>query len=665
MGVYVPITAAQSLQAFNLANGETLSRSLRRASAFASINHAIRGDSLAAFGSVLLSSVRTQSQLNAVPLVPYVSSPYSDLIEAGSTPPPPGTTYVLSSAPTNPFSGAFINGNQDFASGALVLARNRFTDFPRVFRDDDTLLRVVGGLRGRVCDRLNWEAAANFSRYRIAHSNGGLIDTANLVAAMNAGSVNPFAIRQPPGALPGDVIGSAYFNGSSTLEGFDARIFGDLVDLAGGAVGYSLGASWQVETLRAGVDSRSLPDPLTGAAAGWSGAPSLQPFSSRRDVASVCAEVSGPVVGPGQGVPWVREVNLDVAARLDDTPGVGTSLSPKAVLSYEPVGDTFRLRFSAGGAFVAPTLFDRFGPDRIGSTSPITFNDYGGGQTRQVQFNSVAQSSRSLAASTASTWTAGFDWTPGEFRGFSVSADYHQVVQKKIAGGIDPAVIAQGVESDGAGSTYARYVHFGSPGGPGVTGPGQLSTAVDSSVYVDTPLINEAARASTGIDGTIAYAWGTEGAPRFEVASTVSVISSYGVRALPSGDYLQYAGHASVDNGTLPRYRAYTALSWAYRGAEVAVAHTVIPPVTDIGQGGGDPVPVRGFQQFDISCSFRLGELHLSRRLEGLTVSAGVNNVFNREPPPARGAFPDTNVDVGTYNGPVGREVFASLDYRF
>jgi iron complex outermembrane receptor protein len=424
MGVYVPITPSQSLHAFDLSNGETLSQSLKRATALTNVNHKIFGEKLEAYASILFSNVKTVSQLNAQPLVPYISTPYTDLLDVGVTPPPAGTTFIPYNAPTVPFSLAALNGNQDFASGALILPRMRLVDYPRQFIGDDTLIRVVGGLKGKVSDALNWDVSANINRYEINYTNPGLIDTANLDTALADGSINPFAIKQAPGALPGNVIGTAFFNGTSTLNDFNAKIFGDLFDLPGGKLGYSVGAEYYVETLTANVDNNSLPDPDTGTTVGWSNGVSLQPFEAQRNILSFFAEVSAPLVGPNMNVPFVHSVNLDLAGRYDDYSVIGNSHVPKVSLSYEPIDDTFKIRFSASKSFIAPTLFDLYGPSATGSTNLLTYNNYGGGQTVQAQYNSVSQTNPNLKPSTATSWTAGFVWTPKEVKGLELSADF-------------------------------------------------------------------------------------------------------------------------------------------------------------------------------------------------------------------------------------------------
>jgi outer membrane receptor protein involved in Fe transport len=105
-----------------------------------------------------------------------------------------------------------------------------------------------------------------------------------------------------------------------------------------------------------------------------------------------------------------------------------------------------------------------------------------------------------------------------------------------------------------------------------------------------------------------------------------------------------------------------------YRGASVTVANTFIPTVTDIGAGGDAeiaPNNVNSFIQWDISGSYKLSALHLGHWFDGATFKAGINNAFNAQPPLAVNAFPNSYVDLSTYNGPVGREYFGALEYKF
>ena len=57
---------------------------------------------------------------------------------------------------------------------------------------------------------------------------------------------------------------------------------------------------------------------------------------------------------------------------------------------------------------------------------------------------------------------------------------------------------------------------------------------------------------------------------------------------IPSEQYYQYTGTASVNLGTIPRWRTYTTLDWANHGVDAFVGVTWVDSVTDIGTGGDD-----------------------------------------------------------------------------
>jgi iron complex outermembrane receptor protein len=156
---------------FNLASHQTLIQSLKRSSVLINASHRIFGDHLELFGNVLYTEAKSETSLNAQPLFPYVSTPYTDLIEYGVTPPATGTQYLAYTSPASPFSqawmeqGAVLDEDGFPTAGFGVTARNRLVDYPRIFRNDNTLMRAVVGLRGTINERYSWEGAYTVSRY--------------------------------------------------------------------------------------------------------------------------------------------------------------------------------------------------------------------------------------------------------------------------------------------------------------------------------------------------------------------------------------------------------------------------------------------------------------------------------------------------------------------
>jgi iron complex outermembrane receptor protein len=327
---------------------------------------------------------------------------------------------------------------------------------------------------------------------------------------------------------------------------------------------------------------------------------------------------------------------------------------------------------SAERSFAAPQLYDLYGPVQFGEVPPISFNDYGGGVTEQATFNGFSGPNTHLSPAKANTWTAGFVYEPKALKGLTLTADYFEAFDKDEIGYLSVPAIVQSTELLGPASPFAQFVHFGSPVGPGVTGPGQLSTSNPSDVYIQVPVINLASQTIKGFDIGLAYNVATVSAGRFEVASNLTAFNSYLVQALPTENYYQYAGDASgaasSSQGTIPKWRSYTTLEWSMDGFSAVVGQTLVPKVTDIGPGGDAstaPVPVGSYQQYDLIAGYDFSKNRSTSWLGKTSVRLGVDNAFNRMPPVAVNAFPGTNADVGSYGGAVGRLWFIDADYHF
>jgi len=679
MGVYIPKTGTQQFQTFNLAAGETLLGDLKRYSASATFEHKIFGDNLVGFGDIIASHTYTGSQLNAQPNVPYLEDPWIDVNVIGlpGSPPPAGVAYVPVTAPGNPFNQAWLDQNQATpesqpgygdGSGYEVLARSRFVQYPRIYQQDAQLYRVVGGLKGDITPDLHWEMAANIDRYDLNFTNPGLLYTSALISAMASGQVNPFAITQAPGAFNG-VIGTAFVNMISTLNSYDIKVDGTPFELPGGKVGFALGGGYVRETLSAVPDINSLPN-SSGSTQGWDNATTWQYFNAARNFTSEFAELSVPITGAKQNITGAHSINIDAAVRHDDYSGlVGSTTDPEVNMSWAPIDDQFKIRASAGKSFIAPELYNLYGPVSSGSTVSITYNVYnGGGAQNTAQFNQTGGANPDLKPTTANSWTVGFVWTPKFVDGLSLTVDYSDIAMKSIVGTVPASTIIQSVESLGTASPYDGDVHYNIPTGPSPSAPGGISNHSPQQIFVIANLLNLAGQKINSTDIVLDYVKKVAGVGRFDLTSTWTWYNSYQLQLVPSEPYYQYVGTTSVNLGTVSRYRTYTTLDYSNKGAEAFVGVTWVSSGTDIGTGGDDQFgleKVGTFTSYDLGFTYDFGHLHMSKWLDGLKATIGVNNVFNRYPPLAPNAFPDTNADTGNYNGAVGRMFYVNAKYSF
>ncbi|HEY9153773.1 MAG TPA: TonB-dependent receptor [Opitutaceae bacterium] len=663
-----PATVSKIQSGFNLAEHQTLIQSSKRSSFLVNASHRIYGDHLEFFGNLLYTQTNTQTSLNAQPLYPYVSTPYIDLVEAGTTPPPPGTQYIAYTTPGNPFSQAWMEqgatkdeeGNP--LAGYGVDAHNRFIDYPRIFKNEDTLIRGVAGFRGQINDRYSWEGAYTYSRYKIDYSNDNLIDQNAFFAALAAGTINPFAVKQDPAALA-TVLGTGTMTGTSTLGMGDFVFTGKPFDLPAGPFSFAVGTQYMRETLSASADANTTNR-------GWIDSPSILPIDKSRSVTAIFGEIEIPIFSPSQNVTGLYGLNADLAYRIDRYSAVGVARVPKIAIKYTPINDDFSLRFSAGKSFIAPTLYYLYGPVNIGSTAGIDYTPYGSNvQQSNVQFEGQSGSNPDLKPATANNWTLGFVFTPHQVKGLSVTVDFFDSFEKGLISSPLDQTVVQSVEDLGSASPYVNFLHFGTADGPTATAPGQVSSHPKSAVWVVTPLENLAGQLVRGFDGAVEYVLPTTSAGRWDFKTNFTVYNTFRTQWEPSEPYYNYVGTAtSLDAyATTPRWRTYSTIDWRWKGFDIAVNHTFIPSVKDLGPGGAeasDPVHVASYQQFDLYVGYDFKGKKWAPYLNGLTVDVGVDNIFNRNPPVALNAFTDTNADVGTY-GALGRLLYVDASIKF
>ncbi len=132
----------------------------------------------------------------------------------------------------------------------------------------------------------------------------------------------------------------------ATLSTVDASISGELLALPAGPLGVAFGGQWRREKM----DSRT----STAVLSGTELRPAINIIQGKRDVAALFAEFS---------VPLHRDVNLNLAGRLDRYDDFGSAFSPKASVRWQ-AAPWLLLRGTASRGFRAPSL-----PEITNSTS--------------------------------------------------------------------------------------------------------------------------------------------------------------------------------------------------------------------------------------------------------------------------------------------------------
>jgi len=612
-----PLPLSGHMQYFNLSKAVTMLQSDERQSATIALDRQITED-LTMFGDLLYSNTNTFSQLNG--------QPFSASIAAG------------------------VNGNP---FNVKVTARNRFIDHPRTYSADTKAIRGVLGFRGNFTPDWHWEVGANYNQVDQDYVNGGLINTANRIAAVADGTINMFARTQAAGALEASgMLGTALGFGKSKLITYDARVNGKLATLPGGDLQMAVGAEHRIESLGESADVNS-----QAATFGWDSGTTLDPFQKSRTVNSVFAEVRAPLLAK---VPGANLLELSAAVRHEAYSDTSDPTVPKVTLKWLPFSDDLAIRATWGKSFSAPTLFSLFGPASIGFTENLDgqIEAIPGHPAISGQANGYTGSNPNLRPSLGKNLTVGLVYSPKAVKGLSVSLDYFRIKQTDLISSIGAFTILQDVETYGAASPYANLVKIGGFNGTAITAPGQISGNSPDDLYVTDQLINIAKQTMSGFNATAKYTFTVAELGKFDLNLNGILWDSYKVQFLPTTDPYETAGLVTNTNGTLNRWKAYFSGDWERGNWGAGAGVSYWTAVTDDNDGSHIP-PV---MQVDLSVGYKFDSS--IRFLNGLKMTVGVNNVFNKFPPLDPTTFSDSNTDIATY-GPIGRLIYLKASYKF
>jgi iron complex outermembrane recepter protein len=169
-----------------------------------------------------------------------------------------------------------------------------------------------------------------------------------IVGLLNSGILNPFSVTQSAAALAGlDAIsakGVSLYGGKYEVKQLDASISGELFSLPGGLVQMALGVDYRRETYGfngSGAAVLGQPDIFNVA---FDNTNALAPKS--RSVKAAYAEIS---------IPIVKMLEVTAAARVDDYSGFGSTFNPKVSAKFQPV-EWLMFRGSYNTGFRVPSF---------------------------------------------------------------------------------------------------------------------------------------------------------------------------------------------------------------------------------------------------------------------------------------------------------------------
>ena len=678
-----------------------------RINALASFTHQVFGKKLELFGNFLYSNDHNEYFLNAQPVstgggvvIPAGRVGLTDVNDPAYNPDPvTGNSQIY-----NPFNyqiDSTLSGGDN-----RTVVNQRYQVRPRIFDNDNNFYRFLGGARSQINEDWMVESAVYYSKYDTTFTNSNLLivdklnaliagtavdpNTGKYIPALDFFALNP--IGTGPGQLTGDqfdtAFGSNIRNLSSFQRVFDAKIVGFPFSLPGGKVGLSLGGEYRVEGFKV-ADSPEI----------FLNSTPIGIIDKKRDIDSFFAEVAVPIVSSAMNVPFVYNLELSLAGRYDHYQHVSEDAKvPKISLRYQPIKD-LTLRATYSDSFVAPNLYQLFGPAGQGSSTTIRLDG-----VVQDQAAVLTPSNPDLIPSTAETYAAGLVYSPSFVPGLVITADYFRTLQLRIVGGLGGAVILGSVEKLGTASPFIDLVAFnnfpGQPGATKITGPGQLHGELSNTFYIDQQRNTGAAR-NEGFDLSAHYTIDLKSAGQLELGLNAVVFTLSDLKTSVVSHYYNILGLDFPEGGgAQPDYKLTALVEYRWQGFTLSLSGFYIPEL--LNAVGANPeeddqstYPAVGdFYQLDgrLSYTFKgrtsagavaeakdaksmvdskggataaAGAETMSpvqKLLDGVTVTVGCNNMTNQQPPFIAGQ--NSNTDLSIYD-PFGQFVYFEISKKF
>lgn len=449
------------------------------------------------------------------------------------------------------------------------------------------------------------------------------------------------------------------------------------------------------------------------------------PFSAKRTITSEYLEVRVPLTSAATNIPGFYNFDLIGAVRHEHYSDAGDSTVPKIGFRWQPVPRQIIIRGNYARSFTAPNLYQLFQPInfRTVATGPITAGIPGASVTGISGFYGEDGNNPNAKPAHSESYSLGVVLKPDLIEHLKIDAEFSSVKETGQITGIGYNNILADVNLYGSASQFFNnvavggYQNIGAGGSPfGTAGSlqsyisnakanGNIDSAGNVNLYVVDRPSNLGLISIKALNFTTTYDLPTNTMGNISFLNQIAYLISYKYQAVPGNNpanpgtlTYEFAGTTTQGGGaqgTLPRFRMYTSIDWTWQQWNFGVANTYIGPVSDIGTGGAgfyngvnnvNPAVaatfvtghVNSFSSWDLRAGWTSNKDKASSR-RGVTITAGVNNLFNTQPPistnintgagAANGATAwrlENNTDTGTYNaGAIGRLIWISAGLKF
>jgi iron complex outermembrane receptor protein len=634
------------------------------------------------------------------------------------------TSYQVNCA--NPFLSAqqvsiiCPTGSPAAASGqaALLIGRRNIEAGARIGRDEHESYKYDLGVRGDIADGWRYDAyaqlgRANINSQELNDESVSRIQNALLVGGtaanpvcLSGGACVPYNIFADGGVSKAALN---YISAFGTSTGFtqeqivSANITGQLGQygvkspFATDGVAVNFGVEYRREQLSVTPDQESISGDLAGsggAAPGVTGA---------FDVKEGFIEARVPLV---QDMPWVKDLTFETSVRYSDYSTAGASTPYKVGFEWVATPDLM-LRASYQKAVRAPDVQELFSPQRIGVSSVVSVDpcaptqsgnnfvaatatlaqcmrtgvtaaQYGNGISPQAggtdlilqcaafQCGNVSGGNQLLKPETSKTYSFGFVLTPHELvRGFNLSVDYFNIdVEGAISTVPVNLVLNSCLTSDQQCNLIVRTAN-GSLFGGTLAGGGYIAGVQSNIGLLKTSGVDVLANYRFGLDDVGLQGLG-DVALTFNGTWTDHLINepfpgkgSYdcaGLYGATCGSPTPAWRHQARVTWQSP-WKVDVSLQWRFIGSTALDSNTSNPLLTNNLHNVLDG-NISSYSYIDLTGSWAVRP--------GLKLRAGINNLFDKDPPTISASITSTGGanTFGNYDL-LGRTLFFGLSADF
>lgn len=532
------------------------------------------------------------------------SPSFNELFMAGDN-----VNHPLAGDPTHPFF------QQD------LTMRRRMVDIGNRRKETDTnYYRAIFGLEGDIGE-WSWDAAASYIRsHSIERGVDGFPNSLRVQEAIDSGLWNPFEPSANTQAALDFIETTTTRVGKSTNKSVDASFSGPLTEMEHGDLMLAVGLEYREESISDNPDDQFLRGNVFGTEATQA--------NGQRDNTSLFVEVA---------IPLTEGFDIQLAVRYEDYSDFGTTTNPKVAFRWEAT-DSLVLRGSFGSAFRAPSLHQL----GLGTTqeSPSLVDDIRCDAVGNInkacepqEYTVIFEGNPNLEPEESDSYNLGAIYEISE--NFSFSIDYYDYQIEDI------------IVSD----TQFALSNFGTDPNIVLRLPSALPNDPGEIVEIYDIFRNVGDLNLSGLDFDIRYNLETD-VGEFKFSYVLNYVLEY--EDLRRGLNNTVRVNAVEGDFEQPEIRWTLTSSWAKDDLGASLAVNFIDEFKgDASVGFGDKV-VDAMTTVDGTFSYN--------GFEDATLTIGVNNLFNEEPPFSHHDFMGfvTNIHSGQ-----GRFTYAKATYRF